>query len=287
MRALLREPVIHFAVMGVVIFALHSLIAESSPDEDESIHITRSDIQTLVQTFEMTWRRAPTQDELQRLIDERVLEEVYYREALELGLDVDDTIIRRRLRQKMEFLVHDLALPRHPSESLLRRYFDAHREDFRTEPRFSFEQVFFIGGAEPERAAARAAALRDAHAAGGDVPADAGDRIALERSHDEMERARVAATFGQSFADALAELEPGRWHAPVHSGYGVHVVRVTAHQPGHVPEYPDIADAVKREWEHSEREAANQRVEQELMSRHEIRVDLPYSNGSPAALGHE
>src|SRR5262245_12825913 len=144
MKAWLREPLLHFLVIGAALFGLYRLVggAEQGPRE---IVVSEAQVEALAQNFSRTWMRPPTAAEVRGLVDDYVKEEIYYREAIALGLDRDDTVIRRRLRQKMEFVSDDVAATREPTEADLAAFLESNAESFADPPSLSFRQVFFSG----------------------------------------------------------------------------------------------------------------------------------------------
>ena len=142
MNRILREPLLHFLLLGAAIFAAYSLVSQRSGDEPGNIVISAGQVAAIELGFTRTWHRPPTRDELEGLIRDRVREEVYYREAMALGLDKDDTIIRRRLRQKMEFLTDDVVAQAQPTDAELNAYLTAHPDSFRVQREFTFSQVY-------------------------------------------------------------------------------------------------------------------------------------------------
>jgi hypothetical protein len=140
---IIREPLFHFLVLGAAIFAVHGLITRHQTDKPGEIVVTQAAVENLITGFTRTWQRPPTADELQALVRDYIREEGAYREALALGLDRDDMIVRRRLRQKLEFVSDGLATRTEPSDAELQSFLQAHKESFQTEPLFSFQQIYF------------------------------------------------------------------------------------------------------------------------------------------------
>ena len=189
------------------------------------------------------------------MIDDYVREEVWYREALALGLDRDDTIIRRRLRQKLEFLAEDVAAQAEPSDDDLRAYLQAHPEAFAVEPHVTFRQVYL----DPRRHGAHLARDVDrllaelqqiSHTAD---PAELGDGVLLAHRFDHVSAAEVRTLFGDTFAAGVSTLTPGQWQGPVPSGYGVHLVYVSERTAGRIPELVEVREAVRRAWAQAQR----------------------------------
>jgi PPIC-type PPIASE domain len=269
---LLREPLVHFLMLGGVLFAIFGRGGSDSGVADRQIVVSEADIGRLAEGFSRTWHRPPVPDELEAQIRDFIREEVLYRTALALGLDKDDTIIRRRLRQKMEFLFEDAVPP--PQEVDLRAYLQAHPEKFRTQPLISFRQVFV---SQTRSAAAEADACRILARLTSGAPdaANEGDALLLGDRFSRMPLDRVGALFGESFAQAVAESAPGGWVGPLRSGYGLHLVLVTAVEPGKLPAFEQVRSAVEREW-FAERRAAVQAAQyQALLSGYRVIVQKP------------
>lgn len=277
MNRILREPLLHFVLLGAAMFAAYNLVSQRSGNEPGSIVITAAQVAAIELGFTRTWHRPPTHDELAGLIRDRVREEVYYREAMALGLDQDDTIIRRRLRQKLEFLTDDVVDQAPPTDADLQAYLTAHRDSFRGQPEFTFRHVYLNPDKHGESLAGTAAALlTQLKRAGGKADASAfGDPFLLGHSFAAVPATEVAAQFGEPFAAKVAELSPGQWQGPVESGYGVHLVWVSTRTDGRVPRLEDVRDAVAREWDHARRRAANDTLYQEMLKRYAVTIETP------------
>jgi hypothetical protein len=282
MRKWLREPLVHFLLGGLALFVLYGRVA---PEDDgvDRIVVNEDRVRMLVQSFERTWMRPPSEAELQGLIDDYVVEEVLYREALALGLDRDDLIVRRRMRQKMEFLNDGLA-EREPDEETLRTFLDANPERFRIPARLTFVQVFLdpdAAGSVQERAAALLARLR----AGEDAEA-LGDATLLPSGLTGATPAQVGSSFGAPFAEALAEAPVGEWSGPLASSFGLHLVRVAEREPSRLPALGDVRGVVEREWAAEERKEARERFYEALRSRYQVEVRMP-DGAAPAEVASE
>jgi len=273
----LREPLLHFFLVGGAIFWITGLFADPAGGRPDRIVLTPGDLEQLGEGFARTWQRLPSAQELAGLVDERVREEVLYREALAMGLDRDDTIVRRRLRQKLEFLSEDLAVAE-PTEADLSAWLAAHPESFRVEPRLAFRQVTLSRDRRGEHLAADARRALEALRAGdGSVdPAALGDPLPLPAEVDSLSAGEVARLFGEGFAARLLELEPGHWEGPVESAYGLHLVFVRERVPGRIPALDEVRDAVAREWLAQRRSDARDDYYRGLRARYEVEVpELP------------
>jgi len=227
--------------------------------------------------FTRTRQRDPTREEWEGLIRQRVREEVYYREALALGLDKDDSIIRRRLQQKMEFVSDDVAAQIQPTDDELSAYLQAHPDSFRVEQKVTFRQVFLNPDKHGKNLAHDAALLlAQLNQEGGKADISTlGDAIMLEQKYDALPAAEIGRLFGDKFATALGALPPGQWQGPVESAYGVHLVFVSEHVGGRLLALAEVHDAVHREWEEASRLEAKDRFYRELLKHYKVTVENP------------
>ena len=269
----IREPLVHFVLMGAAVFGFYAFMAGDGQDDvRERIIVTGGRVEQLTQVFERTWQRPPTPEELRGLIDAFVKEEVYYREALKLGLDRDDTLIRRRMQQKLEFLTEPSDEALQADDATLQTYLDANRAAFRVEPKIAFDQVFLNpdkpGEAAPVRARKSLEALK---ASGpGEVPADVGDPTLLQGSMTLSPLSLVARSFGDSLAAKLTDLPENEWAGPIESPYGLHLVRVNARVDGYDPALAEIRDVVKQKWRANKRDAFQDQAHDQLLSKYEV-----------------
>ena len=274
MNRILREPLVHFLLLGAAIFAAYSLVSQGRGDEPGNIVITAGQVAAIELGFTRTWHRPPTREELEGLLRDRVREEVYYREAMALGLDKDDTIIRRRLRQKLEFLTDDVVDQSQPTDAELNAYLAAHPDSFRVQREFTFSHVYLNPDKHGERLTRDAAELlAQLNQAGEADASDFGDSFLLGYTFASVPAVEVATQFGQAFATKLGEVSPGRWQGPVESGYGVHLVFVSARTEGHVPPLDDVRDAVSLEWDNGRRLAANDTLYQQMLKRYAVIIE--------------
>lgn len=250
---LLREPLFHFTVIGGLIFALYAVVDDTGEAPADVIVIIPERIDQLAAGFSSVWKRMPTDTELDALIEEDIREEVYYREALALGLDRNDTIVRRRLRQKMEFLMDTGANLLEPSAGELEAYFAANEQAYRLEPRLALEQIY-LGNAPDQQTIARSlSALRSAPPTD---PSALGERTLLPVQLGLSPRNAIDGVFGEGFFELVLDISPGEWTGPVASAYGVHLVRILDNLPARTPPLDEIRDAVLRNW----REAKAQEI---------------------------
>ena len=276
MKRVVREPLLHFLILGAALFAVFSFLRNDGAASQEQIVVTAGKIAHMAALFSRTWQRPATRDELDGLINDFIREEAAYREGLALGLDRDDTVIRRRIRQKLDFIAQDLAIQVEPTDAELSDYLAAHPDQFHTEPRLSFRQVYINPG--PRRDGLDADVRDLMMTLNADATIDAsrlGDRIQLEPGYADVSPRDIANLFGTQFAAAIVDLEPGTWQGPILSGYGVHLVIVDERRDGRVPALDAVRDAVRREWENARRQEMIEQFYRKLLEKYEIIVERP------------
>jgi len=242
---LLREPLLHFLAIGGLIFLLFAALAEPSPSPTDTIVIEPERIEQLATRFQSLWRRPPTDEERRALIDDFVRGEIYYREALALGLDRDDTVIRRRLRQKMEFLTDTAADLLEPAEGELEAYLAVNENTYRSRPQVAFEQIYLGETPGPDSVELSLSALQSDPVT--DLSA-LGESTLLPAQLGLSSPDAVDGVFGQGFFMRLAEFSAGAWAGPVKSAYGVHLIRIRESLPARMPPLEEVRDAVLRDW---------------------------------------
>ena len=272
---LIREPLVQFLLVGIALFGGWRLVtpAEARRDDANRIVITEDDLTQMRAAWLAKGLPPPTPQQLQGLIEERVHEEVLYREALALGMDKDDVIVRRQLARKMEFVAEDLSKLDEPTPQELRTWFDQHASQFALPARVTFRHVYF----SPDRRGANARA--DAEAAlpqfagkAIDAPPAAGDPFMFQSYYGDRSIDMVAKEFGPGFASALAGVQPGAWAGPVESGYGWHLVFIDAMTPQRIPDFEEIEPEVRNAWIEDHREKTRDKMYQAMRARYEVVV---------------
>jgi hypothetical protein len=275
MARLLREPLVHFGLIGASLFIAFSAISarEDAPADDEIV-VTAGRIEHFAALYERTYQRPPTDAELDGLIASFVREEAAYREGVALGLDRDDTVVRRRLRQKLDFIAEDLASQVEPTDDDLAAHLAGHPDDFRLEPRVSFRHIFFDQVGRGRDLESDIEAMRMRLAADPDQDASGlGDRILLEHDYNDMPASEATLLFGGTFGQEIAGFEVGVWSGPVLSGYGAHLVRVDARQAGRLPALDEVRAAVRRDWDSARREEVIEAFYRELVGRYTVVIE--------------
>jgi hypothetical protein len=274
---LLREPLLHFILLGAAIFVTFGFITRHRTDKPGEIVVTQGTLENIATGFTRTWQRPPNEAELRGLVREYIREEVAYREAIAKGLDRDDTIVRRRLRQKLEFLSDDLTSRAEPADADLETFLQAHPDLFQSEALFSFRQIFVnpqIHGSNLQRDESR---LLDKLRRAGAHAVDSrfGDPFLLAQSFQNVSLAEVKQTFGDQFASALSALPPNEWQGPIVSGYGAHFIFVSQRSETRLPALSEVRDQVRREWLDAMLIEATDKFYQALLRHYTIKIEPP------------
>jgi hypothetical protein len=247
---LLKEPMLHFVIAGGLLFAADALLNRHQAAEAvEPIRIGQGEVRWLQESFANQWQRPPSRDELRGLVRSLLEEELLAREAQALELDQGDTVVRRRLAQKLEFLIEDTSQIEAPTEVELRQFYTANIDRFRSEPRVSLNQIFFSTERRRHAVAdARAALVSISATEGAADPAALGDPLLLETSLRDVDRQALSNMFGEAFAAAVFDLPSGTWSGPVESSFGLHLVEVTDVQAAAAQPFEAVRAEVEREW---------------------------------------
>jgi hypothetical protein len=272
---LLREPLLHFLLVGAGLFVLFRVASKDQSQQTGKIVVTSARIEQLAVTFARTWQRQPTPEELEGLVQAFIREEVFYRQALALGLDRDDTAIRRRLQQKMEFIAEDVAAQVEPTEGELRDYFLKHPDSFRLEQSYTFRHVYLDPKRHGDALRQDAERLLVELDKSGTDPAALGDGFLLDCEFKSVNSRDVLGIFGQEFATRLAQLPVGKWQGPVTSAYGAHLVFIEQKTDGRIPIFEEVRDSVKREWVNARQTELREQFYQNLLKHYTVTVERP------------
>ena len=267
-RGLVREPLVHFLLLGALLFVLYGWLNRQGFAAQDEILVSQQQVAGLVMQFERVWQRAPTATERQALIDSWVRDEVYYREALAMGLERDDPIVRRRMSQKIQFIL-DNGTPAAPTDAELQKWLDDHADKYRIEPTYVLQQIYFDPARRGEKTESDIAAGLRALEAGRAVT---GDSTLLPGRLDGS-ATEVARAFGAEFESALRTVPVESWQGPVESGFGLHLVRLEKREDGRVAKLADVRDTVERDVLHAKAQAANDAYYESLRSKYAVRVE--------------
>ena len=273
----MREPLLHFMLAGLLLFAgyriLHPELSRTA--EVNRIDVTADDLRQLELVWTAQWHRRPTADEMRGLVESRVREEILYREALAIGLDQGDTIVKRRLAQKMEFLADDVSALRDPTADELGAWYAKNSERFAEAGRRSFRHVYFSTdrrGAHAHEDATLALSKLANKPADSPMVATIGDPFMFQVYYGDRSPEQIASVFGSQFAAAVDKVQPGSWQGPIESGLGWHLVFVTSMTLGRVPAYDEIEANIKAGWIYEQRAEARQRAFEAMKAHYEIHL---------------
>jgi parvulin-like peptidyl-prolyl isomerase len=279
-KRLLREPLIHFLLIGVVLFAVDHYLepARGVAPSSKQIQLSLDDLGQLVMLFQAQWRRQPTAQELSRLVENKVQEEILYREALAMGLDKDDTIVKRRMAQKLRFLAEDVAAAREPDTAEIWSWFEKNKTMFAQPSRVSFRHLYFAPDRRGQSArddAARTLSKLAGQPQDAKLAASLADPFMFQDYYRDRAPDYLGKEFGPQFAQAVAKLAPGSWQGPIESGYGWHLVFIDTVIPGRVPDFEEIEGDVKSAWLNEQKEKAWDQAYKELRAKYTVLLPAP------------
>ena len=275
-RRLLGEPLVHFFAVGALVFGAYLAFNEEPASVNEqTIQISANEIRQIAIGWVAQGRPLPTQEQMQSLIDQRVAEEVLFREGLALGLDRNDEIIKRRVAQKMDFLAADIAAMQVPDRAELSEWYAAHSDEFAIPPRISFKHLYFSpdkrGSAASSDAAAAVQAIAGKAADSAEIDALA-DPFMLHSYYSSSTPDLILKEFGPSFSSALFKLELGGWRGPVQSGFGWHLVWIDTLEPGRIPSFDEVQADVKSAWTDAQYAEVKRTALEEMSARYTVVV---------------
>jgi len=273
MKNLFKEPLFHFLLLGGLLFALYGLVNRSTDDES-TILIDDFDMNNIIASWEMQWKRLPTDEELKNLIQQNIKQEIFYQEALKLKLDHNDEIIKRRLAQKMQFLSNDLASINEPTKEELEKYYDKHFENYLTPYFFSFYQIAF----SPDN---RENAKQDAEIMMTQIGDDSfeeikskGDVLPFPFYFQNTDADDLNRQLGINFSESLERIETGSWFGPVQSGFGYHLIYLTEKTGPQIPDIDSVKNDLLRDMEYDNQRNLNDLIFEELKKNYSIEFNL-------------
>ena len=285
---LAKEPLVHFLFIGAAIYLLYGMFAEPVLEEtDKTIVVSAGEIEWMQTSWQKRWNRPPTAAEFDGLIQQYIRETVLYREALTMGLNKHDQVIRRRLAQKLEFLAKDLVALTPSTEEELQAYFAEHQDRYQEPARYTFTQVYIDPDKRGDATLADAEKIKSALIAKGAAIEDAGalgDAFMLQNYYPEKDSLEIQKLFGSGFAESLLELSPGQWHGPVLSGYGTHLVYVQAVNEPPATVFAEVRERVTQDWTTETSEDLNEKFYANLRDRYTVVIEEPTAEGNVAAL---
>ena len=276
----LREPLLHFLLIGITVFAVYGYTHRGRGGVESSRQITLSldELGQMDLYFESQWHRQPTPAEFQAMLEDKVREEVLYREALAMGLDKDDTIVKRRMAQKMQFLAEDVAAAHEPSTAELKAWFEKNSNKFALPSRYSFRHLYFSPdkrGKNAQEEAAKTLAKIAGQPEDSKLAVSLADRFMFQDYYGDRAPEALAKEFGPQFVVALEKLKPGSWQGPIESGYGWHLVYVDTVIPGHIPAFEEMEPDVKTAWLGEQKATAWQKAYAEMRAKYVVLLPVP------------
>ena len=276
----LREPLLHFLLIGVVLFAAYSYInrGRSGTQSPKRIVLSLDELRTMTAYFESQWHRPPTPQEFQAMIEDKIKEEVLYREGLVMGLDKGDTIVKRRMAQKVQFLAEDVAAAHEPSTAELKAWFEKNTSKFALPSRYSFRHVYFSPdkrGTNAHDDATKALARITGQPEDSTMIVSVADRFMFQDYYGDRAPSAIAREFGPQFAIALEKVKPGSWQGPIESGYGWHLVFVDTVVPGRIPAFEEVESEVKTAWLNEQKAQAWQKAYQTMRAKYTVLLPAP------------
>jgi hypothetical protein len=285
---LLREPLLHFLFIGAAIYLLYGVFAEPVPKvDDKTIVVTAGELEWMQSAWQKRWNRPPTDAEFEGLIQQYIKETVLYREALTMGLNKHDQVIRRRLAQKLEFLARDLVALTPPTDEELQRYLSEHQDSYQEPARYTFTQVFIDPDKRGDATLEHAETIKTTLIVQGDAVDNAGalgDDFMLQNYYPEKDQLEIQKLFGSGFAESLVDLSPGQWHGPVLSGYGVHLVYVSNISEPPLPVFSEVRERVAQDWKAEKGDELNEQFYANLRDRYTIIIEEPEQKDKVAAM---
>ena len=278
MSKLLKEPLVHFIIAGVVLFFIYGFFGKGADEPNEkTIQISKGQIDLMHAHWSRQLGRPPTESELQGLIDDHIREEILMQEARAMGLDKDDIIIRRRLAQKMEFVSGDMLTVNEPTDEEISKYFDLHKKEFHVPGKVSFLQVFFSVDARPEAQSMELAEKTKNKLnmlSVDDVDfLKFGDRTMVRTEYVALSKAQIISEFGNTeIAEKVAEAQMNIWEGPFRSNFGLHLIYILEREPDYTPELQEVTSKIKTSMIDERKELLDEQFMSELRSRYTIEI---------------
>ncbi|WP_439107122.1 peptidyl-prolyl cis-trans isomerase [Congregibacter sp.] len=266
-----KDPLLHFAVIGVAFF-LGYFFLNGTESSTESIVVSTAQQEQLVASYSRVWRRPPNAEELKGLLDDWVREEIANREAMNLGLATNDLVVRRRLRQKYESFMDQIAASVEPTESELEAWYAEHADGYREDARYSLRQRFFSSDRRDDANADAAAALAQLDVNSPELTAELGDALAMPQHFENNRETELTNRFGQAFTERLPDLPIAQWSGPVPSAYGFHLVFIESADSQRQPPLEDVRDAVLRDWRAEQIDTARDALYAGLLKRYKVEI---------------
>lgn len=280
MKKILKEPFLHFILLGVAMFLLYGMVNKNT-DSKNTIIINDFDVSSIISKWEMQWKRPPTEKELQSLINLNIKQEVFYQEALKMNLDHNDEIIKRRLAQKMQFLSNDIAAMMEPTDEILQEYFQKNSEKYLTPTSYSLYQITFSPDKRDNNFKDAEETLKQFPNASFEEMNGKGDNLPFSYFFTDINADELGLQLGSKFPEALQNLETNKWLGPIPSGFGYHLVYITNKTEPQLPPFESIKKAVLRDYEYDNQQEVDEAIFQELKKKYDIEIDIKSEDFDP------
>ena len=273
MKKIFKEPFIHFILIGAALFLLYGMVNKTS-DSKNTIVINDFDVESIISKWEMQWKRLPTEQELQKLIELNIKQEIFYQEALKMNLDHNDEIIKRRLAQKMEFLSNDIASLVEPTDEDLEKYFQEHIEKYQLPYSYSLYQITFSRDKREDNYKDALEVLEKFPDASFEEMNRKGDNLPFSYFFENINADELGLQLGSKFSEALQQQETGKWTGPIPSGFGYHLIYIINKENPKAPEFESVKNAVLRDYEFDMQNNVKEQIYEELKKNYTIQLDI-------------
>ncbi len=275
MNKILQEPLLHFLILGLGLY-LTSMLVDGDKQAVQTIVVSEGKIKQLTTMYQKTWQRSPSRKELTNIVQEYVLEQAAYYEGVKLGLDRNDIVIMRRVRQKLDFIAEESKPRPSPTDDLLQKYLQTHPEKFALESRYTLRHIFFDINKHGDSVFTQAKLTLAELKANPEKNVNAlGDRYLFKPYYKELTLTDLSRTFGQYFIQKITALSAGKWHVPIRSDFGSHLIYIEKKQGSALPKLIDIRQVVLREWEHDLRKQSTTDFYQNLLAKYQVTINWP------------
>ena len=280
MKKIIKEPFFHFIIIGIALFLLYGLVNKNT-DSKNTIIINDFDLENIISSFEMQWKRDPTEQELQNIINQNMKQEVFYQEALKMNLDHNDEIIKRRLSQKMQFLSNDIASLSEPTDDILKAYYKENSDKYLTSAAYTLYQIIFSPDKRNDNYKDASKTLKQFPEATFDEMQKLGDKLPFSYFFEDVDANELGLQLGSIFPDELKSQEINKWVGPIQSGFGYHLVYITNKVEPREPEFEMVKKEVLRNYEYDNQIETNELIYQELKKSYDIQFDIKSKDFDP------
>ncbi len=273
MKKLLKEPLVHFILIGIFLFALYGVVNKNE-NEGEVILLDQSDVDNIIASWEMQWKRFPTEEELKNLLEQNVKQEIFYQEALKMNLDHNDEIIKRRLAQKMEFLSNDISSLKVPSDEDIQFFYNQNKLKYEVSSKYSFYQIIFSPDKRTNPTIDANKVLTDFKNASFEEMKNKGDQMPFAYFMSDVNTNDIAYQFGSMLSERFEEIPINQWYGPVTSSFGEHLIYITSKTDKRIPDLAEVKKDVLLDYEYDQQQKTNEAIIKELKKKYSVKLDF-------------